>query len=182
MAENNILRDWFDRNAFLTALAAGILAAAVAAAVVLRQPAEYRAEIRILQAGKLSADETEALAKAPGTAAAAAALPVVSGYNLNAADFFNGATVQQLLDEGLLRLSVTDADSNRAAARARAWAQAVCAAAGEAEDAGCSDAGLADPARLDNFLGWKTLTAFLVIGALVYAGAVGQNRRMKRRS
>jgi len=179
MKDTNPIQGWAYRNGIRTALAAGLIAAVIVAAVVLSQPAEYRAEIRILGAGNLSADEVQELATTPGVAARAVTLPALSGYNLSAADFFRGANVEQLLEAGLLRLSVRDTDPGRAAGRALTWAQALCAAAtaGSATGGtGCYDPNPVVPGKLDNFLGWKLLTAFLLGAAFGYGGAWGKAR------
>jgi UDP-N-acetyl-D-glucosamine dehydrogenase len=183
MKDTNPILRWAYRNGIRPALAAGLIAAGIVAAVVLSQPAQYRAEIRILSAGNLSADEVQALATTPGVAARAVTLPALSGYNLSAADFFRGANVEQLLEAGLLRLSVRDTDPGRAAGRALTWAQALCAAAtaGSATaGTGCYDPNPVAPGKLDNFLGWKLLTAFLLGAVIGYGGAWGKARWNKK--
>ena len=183
MNSKNSTLGWTVWNGIRPALVAGLLAAGIVAAAVLSQPAGYLAQIRVLSAGKLSADEAQALATTPGIAARAVTLPALSGYNLSAADFFRGAGVEQLLDAGLLRLNVRDGDPGRAAGRALAWAQAVCAsAAGEtaATASGCYDPNPAVPGKLDNFLWWKLATAFLLGAVLGYGGAWGRARGNKK--
>jgi len=185
MKETNRILVWVYRNGIRPALAAGMIATGIVAAVVLSQPAQYRAEIQILSAGNFSADELQALATTPGVAAQAVTLPALSGYNLLAADFFRGADVEQLLEVGLLRLSVRDTDPGRAAGRALAWAQALCNAAtgGSATTGtGCYDPNPAAPGRLNTFLWWKLLTAFLMGAALGYGGAWGKAHWDKRRT
>jgi hypothetical protein len=175
--------DWVLRNGIGPALAVGLASAAIVAAAVLSQPAQYRAEIRILSAGNLSADEAEALATKPKVAASAVSLPALSGYNLAARDFFRGADVEQLLEAGLLRLSVRDTNAGRAASRVLAWAQALCAAASSgiaAADGGCYDPNPALPARMDNDLWWKLLTAALLGSILGYGGWFGRARWSKK--
>jgi len=183
MKDTNPILGWAYRNGIRPALTAGLIVAGIVAAVVLSQPAEYRAEIRILSAGNLSADEVQALATTPGVAARAVTLPALSGYNLSAADFFRGANVEQLLEAGLLRLSVRDTDPGRAAGRALTWAQALCAAAtarSATAGLGCYDPNPVVPGKLDNFLGWKLLTAFLLGAVLGYGGAWRKARWNKK--
>jgi UDP-N-acetyl-D-glucosamine dehydrogenase len=160
-----------------------LIAAGIVAVVGLSQPAEYRAEIRILSAGSLSADEVQALATTPGVAALSVSLPTLSGYNLAAADFFRGADTEQLLDAGLLRLNVRDSDAGRATGRVLAWAQALCSAAAAKTEMGgtdCYDTNPVIPGKLDNYLGWKLLTAFLLGTVFGYGGAWGKNRWNKK--
>jgi UDP-N-acetyl-D-glucosamine dehydrogenase len=183
MKDTNPILGWAFRNGIRPALAVGLIAAGIVALVVLSQPAQYRSEIRILSAGSLSADEVQALATTPGVAALSVSLPTLSGYNLTGADFFRGAEVEQLLEAGLLRLSVRDSDAGRAAGRVLAWAQALCSAAAaktEMGGAGCYDPKPALPGKLGNFLGWKLLTAFLLGTVFGYGGVWGKGRWNKK--
>jgi len=185
---NSILERSY-RNGIGQALAAGLVSAGIVAAVVLSQPDRYRAEIRILSAGDLSADQVQALATTREVAASAVSLPALSGYNLSAADFFRDTDTEQLLQTDLLlpatglKLGVTDPNPGRAASRALAWAQALCAAAadgtGQAGGA-CYDPNSALPAKVDNYLWWKLLAATLLGSILGYGGWLGRNRWNKK--
>jgi UDP-N-acetyl-D-glucosamine dehydrogenase len=189
MKETNPIQAWISRNGIRPALGAGLVAAAIVAVVVLSQPAYYRAEIRIIRAGSLSADEVQALATTPAVAGRAVTLPALSGYNLAAADFFRNTDTEQLLQTDLsvpatgLDLGVTDTNPGRAAGRVIAWAQAVCVAAGGESApaaADCYDSNPAIPGKLENYLGWKLLTAFLLGSILGYGGAWGKARWNKK--
>jgi UDP-N-acetyl-D-glucosamine dehydrogenase len=170
---------WDIRYGIVPALIVGAVSAVLTLAAVLAQPPVFQAGIRILQAGRYSADEAQALAGAPEVAAAAVSLPAVSGYNLRQEDFLRGSAVEQPLEGSVLRLSIRDADRGRAEARTLAWAQALCTALAEkalAPGAGCYESGGIISGQTDSFLIWKVLAAFLLGAALAYGGGLLQAR------
>jgi UDP-N-acetyl-D-glucosamine dehydrogenase len=168
------------RSGIRPAIAVGAVCALLSLCAVLLQPAEYRAAIRILNSGSYSADEAEALALSEGIAAAAADRLAVSGYNSAADGFLRGARVEELLEGGVLALIVRDADPSRAAARALAWGQALCAeleTRASAPAAECLEAVAPSAARLDGFGFWRILTAALAGTAVAFGGFFLQARR-----
>jgi UDP-N-acetyl-D-glucosamine dehydrogenase len=169
---------WDIRNGIVPALIAGLAAAFLTLVAVWIQPPAHQAGIRILKTGNLSADEAEMLAGAPEVAAAAVLKPAVSGYNLAREDFLRGAAVEQLLEGGVLRLTVRDEDPGRAERRVSAWAQALCGALEAGAE--CSETAPAPAAKTDNFLIPKILAAALMGSALGLGGHFLQNRRMAK--
>jgi UDP-N-acetyl-D-glucosamine dehydrogenase len=171
------------RNGVGLASATGLAAALIALFLVLRQPPEYQAEVNILGAGNASADEVQALATKPELAAAAIALPEVSGYAWTAEDFLRGAKTEQMLEGGQLRLEVRDIDPGRASARAEAWARAICTVL-EGPDSGsgsgCYRTEAGSPRKLDNHLLWKILAAAL-LGCLLGCGGAYFHTRWDQR-
>ena len=155
---------WDIRNGFAPALIIGSVSVLLALTVTLLQPPAYRAGIRILSTGGFSADEAEAVALSPGVSGTAVRDPAVSGYNLAPGDFLSGAEVEQPLEGGVLRLTVRDADPNRAALRVQSWAGALCADLGE--DAGCVETGPVPAERVEDYLFLKLLASGL-LGAAV---------------
>jgi UDP-N-acetyl-D-glucosamine dehydrogenase len=170
---------WDNRNGIVPALAVGVVSAVIALAFVLFQPAVFEAGVRIMAAGNYSADEAEALAGAPETAAAASLQLSVSGYNLEKESFFHGSAVEQPLEGAVLLLTVRDTNPGRAAARALAWAQALCAGLSEkasALESGCFESGSIVSKPKENFLIWKILAAALLGAAIAYGGGWVQAR------
>jgi UDP-N-acetyl-D-glucosamine dehydrogenase len=147
------------------ALAAGIAAAVLTAAVVLLQPDVYRAEARILDAGGISGDEAEALAVSPGVVDAAIRSEAVSRYHLTPEAFLRDTGTGQPLAGALLQLWVKDEDSVRASNRVDAWARAVCEAIHSAGPCYAVD----PPVRQDKRIWLKLLTAGL-LGMLIGFG------------
>lgn len=173
------IQGWDIRNGILPALVVGAVSAILALLAVLAQLPEYQAGIRILSTGGYSADEAEALAKEPEVASAAVSRPVVSGYNLTRNNFLRGSEVEELLEDGVLRLNIRDTDPYRAADRALAWAQALCAALEEKASmsgAVCYESAPASAKRTENFLFWKILAAALLGSAAGFGGQFLQNR------
>jgi UDP-N-acetyl-D-glucosamine dehydrogenase len=173
------IRGWDIRSGIRTTLLVGAVSGFLALIAVILQPPGYQADIRILATGAFSADEAEALATTPGVAAAGAASPGVSGYNLTAEEFLRGTHVEQLLDGGVLELTVRDGDSARAAARVLSWGRALCAdleAQAFVPPADCLPAALPTPVRADGFGWWKILTAALLGSAVAFGGLYRQAR------
>jgi UDP-N-acetyl-D-glucosamine dehydrogenase len=179
------IQGWDIRNGVLPALIVGAVSTVLALSVTLAQPPEYQAGVRILNSGSFSADEAEALAKSAEVASAAVSLPEVSGYNLSAQDFLRGSAVEEPLEAvketpqgAALLLTVRDTDPERAADRALAWAQALCA--GLREEASLSEPvcyeSAAAPSRTDDFLFWKILAAALLGSAAGFGGHYLQTR------
>jgi UDP-N-acetyl-D-glucosamine dehydrogenase len=170
---------WDIRNGIAPALGVGAVSALLALAAVLLQPPEYQSAIRILNAGGLSADEVETLAFERSTAAAAVSLDAVSGYNLSPEEFLRGTGAEDLLEGGALRLTVRDTDSKRAADRALAWAQGLCAVLEQRASVpggGCAESYPEAPTRVDAFLPLKVLTALLLGSLIGFGGWVMQAR------
>jgi UDP-N-acetyl-D-glucosamine dehydrogenase len=173
------IRGWDIRNGLGPALIVGAFSALLAMAAVLAQPPLYQAEIRVLDMGGVSADEAEALAFSPETAAAAILLPAVSGYNLQQGDFLHGSAAEQPLEGGVLRLTIRDADPELAERRVLAWAQALCAALQEQAappSTACYESGGPVSGKTDSFPVWKILTAALLGAAIACGGALLQAR------
>jgi UDP-N-acetyl-D-glucosamine dehydrogenase len=170
----------------LPALIIGAASAAVALAAAILRPPDYQAGIRILKTGSYSADEAEALAVSPEVASGAVSLPAVSGYNLRPDDFLKGTAVEEPLEAvsaapqgGSLILTVRDTDPQRAADRALAWAQALCAELREKAslaDPVCYEPAPAAPMRTDTFLFWKVLAAALFGSVVGFGGWYLQDR------
>jgi UDP-N-acetyl-D-glucosamine dehydrogenase len=161
------------RNGIAPAVIVGSVSALLALSAVLFQPPAYQAGIRILATGSLSADEAEIFALSPEVAAAAVVEPAASGYNLTREEFLRGSDTEQLLEGGVLRLTVRDADPKRAEGRVLAWAQALCSVLGEA--AGCAEPAPAPAVTADNFLLWKILAAALLGSAVGFGGQMLPN-------
>jgi UDP-N-acetyl-D-glucosamine dehydrogenase len=164
---------WDIRNGLAPALIIGSVSVLLALTATLLQPPAYRAGIRILSTGGFSADEAEAAALSPGVSDAATRDPDISGYNLTPDDFLRGAEVEQLLEGGVLRLTVRDADPDRAALRVQAWARALCTNLGEG--AGCAEAGTPVAARAEDYLFLKLLAAGLLGAAGGFSGSLLQD-------
>ncbi len=154
------------------ALAAGIAAAFLTAAVVYFQPDGFRAEARILDAGGISADEAEALAYGRGVVDVAIQDNAVSRYQLTAEDFLRGTGTDQPLAGAVLRLWVNDGDPVQAANRADAWARAICAAVHPAYSGGDAPCYAVDPpVRQDKRFWLKLLTAGLAGMLIGFCGS-----------
>jgi UDP-N-acetyl-D-glucosamine dehydrogenase len=155
-------------NAVWPALAVGAAAALVTVILVRSQPRAYCVDAFLLPTSALSADEAELRALSGEIAGGAVRSSDLARYNLTAEEFLRGTRVVQPLGGALLRLTVEDSDPIRGSNRALAWTAALC----ESIQPGIaiSDcASVQPPVPVDNRLGLKTLTIFLLATLATWA-------------